>query len=462
MLSWFRRPDREFDDAWREVLERNVWQYRVLDPPRRERVHTVVAKMVPRVHWEGGSGFAVTDEMRATVSGAAALMTLGLDEPFDFPKLHTVILYERGYRDRSNQGATILGGSSDPIFGEQVETSSARLGEAWQWGPVVLSWRDTLRSARARGRGDNLVLHEFAHHLDGLDGSTDGVPRMPTHETERLWYEVTEDEYHRLVGQARRHEVTLLDQYGATNRAEFFAVSTECFFERPHDLKERHAELFGLLATFYRQDPSEWVPRHSAEQRRPRRRCRAPLRVDLRGLGLRGADALFTRGCELANHGDYRAAEEAFTEALKIEPDDPETFTHRAEIRLELDDVHGALDDALQALTLDPRDVAPRLVAADAYLTLGHAASAAPLVRSALSDDRSSAYAWMLSGWIELEQGHPKKAERACRESLRLDALSADAHYLMAEALDAQGREDQAATHRRRADQLGLGASAED
>lgn len=459
MLSWFFKPSGPpFDDAWRDLLQRNVWHYRALAPGPRERVHEVVGAMVAGKHWEGGSGLVVTDEMRVTISGVAALMTLGLDAPFFFPKLKTVIVYESGYRQPLRSKAGILETHGDPIFGGGPTLPESRLGEAWQWGPVVLSWRDVLRSASAPGKGDNLVLHEFAHHLDGLDGAMDGAPMMPDPEEQHRWYEVTDDEYHRLVGQARRREVTLLDHYGASNRAEFFAVSTECFFERPQEMRERHAHLFELLGEFYRQDPTEWVPRHAAD-RRPstRRRKGGPIQVDLRGLGLHGADASFARGCELMSHGEYEAAEEAFTEAIRHAPDDAEALAQRAEARLALGDERLALGDALRALELDPQDDDARLLAADAFLTLDMPGEAAPLVKRALGNDRKSAYAWTLQGWVDLAEGRPKRAQRAAREALRLEPLSADAHDLMAEVLEDLGQSDEAAKHRRRAEQLGPG-----
>ncbi len=104
----------------------------------------------------------------------------------------------------------------------------------------------------------NVVLHEFAHYLDGLDGSFDGTPPLDR-PLEKTWYRVTEAEYLRLVGSARRGEATLLNHYGATSRAEFFAIATECFFEQPRAMRERHPELYGVLREFYRQDPAQWL-----------------------------------------------------------------------------------------------------------------------------------------------------------------------------------------------------------
>jgi Mlc titration factor MtfA (ptsG expression regulator) len=96
--------------------------------------------------------------------------------------------------------------------------------------------------------------------MDGLDGSTDGAPPMTDYAFEKQWYRVTQAEYRRLLHFAHRGERTLLDHYGATNRAEFFAVATESFFAQPHALAEAHSELFAVLARLFGQDPRVWLP----------------------------------------------------------------------------------------------------------------------------------------------------------------------------------------------------------
>ena len=123
-------------------------------------------------------------------------------------------------------------------------------------GPIVLSW-DAARHGVANERdGRNVVYHEFAHKLDMLDGWADGVPPLASRERLGVWNEVVEREYAALVDAARRGTKTVLDPYGATNRAEFFAVATEAFFERPRRLRDRLPDLYACLARFYRQDPA--------------------------------------------------------------------------------------------------------------------------------------------------------------------------------------------------------------
>ena len=120
--------------------------------------------------------------------------------------------------------------------------------------------RDVLRCGRNASRGGNVLLHELAHHLDGLNGEWDGMPTLADRAEEERWLIVTECEYRRLLRSVERGEPTLLDSDGAESPTEFFAVATECFFERPHAMQRRQPLLYRLLGDFYRQDPAAWLP----------------------------------------------------------------------------------------------------------------------------------------------------------------------------------------------------------
>ena len=254
-FSWFKDRRRQellaepFPAAWRQHLVDNVRHYAHLDSPHRAVVQAVVRVLVAEKHWTGGGGFAITDEMKVTVAAQASLLVLGLDEPYYFDRVQSIILYPGAY-------------ARPPQFQHYLNSPEGThyLGEAWYHSPIVLSWRQALQAGRNASNGGNLVLHEFAHHLDGLDGGMNGTPPLAGREQENTWYRVTAAEYRRLVGKTNRHEVTLLDQYGATNKAEFFAVATECFFERPHAMRRQHEELYAVLREFYRQDPVQWLP----------------------------------------------------------------------------------------------------------------------------------------------------------------------------------------------------------
>ena len=255
VFSWLRERRRRrwltepFSEDWRAALRDRVRHYQYLNDAQRERLEGFVQVVAAEKDWAGGGGFKLTDEMKVVIAGYAGVMTLGLSEPYYFDRLHTIIVYPGGYVAQRSKFEV------QPLF----EPADDRLGEAWHRGPVVLSWAEIAGNKRRRP-GDNLVFHEFAHHVDGLAGDIDGVPPMTNWNQERTWYHVTEQEFDRLVHDARRGEATLLDQYGATNRAEFFAVATECFFERPRAMRAGHPELYHVLAEFYCQDVAEWLP----------------------------------------------------------------------------------------------------------------------------------------------------------------------------------------------------------
>ena len=112
------------------------------------------------------------------------------------------------------------------------------------------------KSAYDESDGRNLVLHEFAHKLDLLDGFADGCPPLQGREQHRRWHEVMTAEFAALQAADAVGRATVLDHYGATNPAEFFAVATEAFFEKARDLRARHGELYAALRDYYRQDPA--------------------------------------------------------------------------------------------------------------------------------------------------------------------------------------------------------------
>jgi MtfA peptidase len=478
-LSWWffgRRTVGDFDPAWRRWLESNVWQWAYLSAERRAKVERVVARMVAERRWEGAGGLTVTDEMRVTIAGVAALMTVGLEDrngraPFAFDQLKTVLLYPAAYREPYGHERTntilgdILGGEQPTPDDDSFDRGAQRLGEAWGEGTVVLSWRDTLRTARARGRGANLVLHEFAHHLDGLDGAMDGQPTMPDRASQRAWYAVTDAEFHRLVGAARRSEATLLDHYGATNTAEFFAVATECFFERPREMRSRHAELYRVLSSFYRQDPAQWtpegaqdiaVPRESAQpRRRGGRRARGTNgHPDFSHLGLSDADRAFTEAIHLYGEGNFDAAERALSGVLTAHSQDAEALSLRAAVRLELEDVRNAARDAAQSVDLDPDDNEARCTLADALMELGNDTGAQRQISRVLRNEKDLPYAWFLEGLLAEHAGDFRRAKRAYAACVALEPFDAEAHLGLAEAFDKLGDKVKARFHRERAVQL--------
>jgi Mlc titration factor MtfA (ptsG expression regulator) len=255
MLGFFTRRRRErlraqaLPEPWVEILRRNVPLYACLTDDERRALHGHMQVFLDEKHFEGCGGLELTDEIRVTIAGQACLLLLNRETDY-YRRLITILVYPSAYVAPSIEP---LGGGL-VIAGEQV-----RLGEAWTKGVVVLSWDDVLRGASDLHDGRNVVLHEFAHQLDQEDGAADGAPILPRRSMYVAWARVLGREYEQLRRDAASGRRSVLDDYAATNPAEFFAVATECFFEKPLQLRARHPELYDELFAYYRQDPAARV-----------------------------------------------------------------------------------------------------------------------------------------------------------------------------------------------------------
>ena len=136
-----------------------------------------------------------------------------------------------------------------------------RAGESWQEGQVILSWEDVLEGAADPHDGWNVVIHEFAHQLDAETGANDGTPSLPSPSRRACWSAVLQSAFDELRTAVQRgEENTFLDPYGASDPVEFFAVSTECFFEQGPELRANHPDLYNELQALYQVDTSAWLP----------------------------------------------------------------------------------------------------------------------------------------------------------------------------------------------------------
>ncbi|HVH11216.1 MAG TPA: M90 family metallopeptidase [Gemmatimonadales bacterium] len=250
-LRAMRLPSGPLPPTWRAILERDVPLARHLSPEERERLLRLVQVFLRDKHIEGCGGLIVTEEMKVTIAAEACLLLLHWDGPV-YPLLRTVLVYPEGFVPKKAVGRAVTG---------EIDSSlEPEIGESWQDGVVVISWADAARAAQGQALdGENVVLHEFAHQLDQADGVAYGAQVLPTGAL-RTWGRVLSTEYERLRGEAAEGRPSVLDPYGATNKAEFFAVATEAFFEHPLALEQERPELYAQLRAFYRQDPARRTP----------------------------------------------------------------------------------------------------------------------------------------------------------------------------------------------------------
>jgi Mlc titration factor MtfA (ptsG expression regulator) len=252
LFSWLKRRRRAqilaqpFSPEWLEDLKANVAHYRQLSQAEQAKLRDDLRIFISERDWEGCGGLPMTDEIKVTIAAQACLLILGLTIDF-YRRVPTILVYPTGYRAPAKES---MGGDA------YLETESSRLGEAHYGGPVILSWDEVLDGGQHPGAGTNLVFHEFAHQLDMLDGSVDGTPPTDSRAQARRWHDVMSAEFRRLARDNEAGRETVLDPYGLTNEAEFFAVATECFFDAPGPLREEHPDLYTLLQEYYRQDPA--------------------------------------------------------------------------------------------------------------------------------------------------------------------------------------------------------------
>ena len=234
-----------FPAAWRAILEANVAVSRFLLAASQQKLRDVTRILVAEKSWEGVGGLRLTDEITVTIAGQAARLVLGFDGEY-FGNVETILVYPQAFLVKTQRPG---------VGGMLVEETVPYAGEAALRGPVIISWAD-VRAGIAMGDGRNVVLHEFAHKLDMRDGAADGAPYLQDAAQVDEWARVMSAEYLALAAQTQAGEPTLLDPYGTTNAAEFFAVATECFFERPRPMQAAHPDLYGVLRGYYRQDPA--------------------------------------------------------------------------------------------------------------------------------------------------------------------------------------------------------------
>ena len=237
--------------AEQAVLERSIPFYHQMAPELQRQLQRLVQQFLHQKKFVGCAGLEVTHAMRLTIAAQACLLLLNKPSKV-YRGLHTILVYPGAFiAERNEVGAG----------GVVTAARQQMLGESWSDGRIVLSWDDVERGSLDWQGGNNVVLHEFAHQLDSESGSNNGAPYLGSPDNYRSWSEVLSRDYANL-----RHEAWLgrqdsvLDHYGATNPAEFFAVVTETFFTRPWQLAERHEALYNELQKYYRVDPRYWLP----------------------------------------------------------------------------------------------------------------------------------------------------------------------------------------------------------
>ncbi len=253
MFRFFKERQRRqlrtqpFPNDWRSIISRNIPFFDRLPSEDQRELLGHVQVFLAEKKFEGCGGLKLTDEIRVTIATQACLLILHRRTDY-YPQLVTILVYPSGYvvdEKRHLEGHIWSAGTE------------GRLGETGRrMGSMVLAWDAAKSGATDPSDGKNLVLHEFAHQLDFEDFAADGVPALSSRDARLSWAGVMKMEFAALRAADETGIPTLLNTYGATNPAEFFAVATEAFFEQPLALRRQHPRLYGELQGFFRQDPA--------------------------------------------------------------------------------------------------------------------------------------------------------------------------------------------------------------
>ncbi|MEM7143703.1 MAG: M90 family metallopeptidase [Verrucomicrobiota bacterium] len=237
-------------EGWPPILDKNFPLYRHIPPDIKSRLHQYMHVFLAEKSFEGCGGLEITEEMRVSIAAQACLLLLN-DRGNFYPALRSILVYPDEY---VNRRGLFLRSDHD----ERDER--VLIGESWESGSVVLSWKHVRQGGKIINDGVNVVFHEFAHQLDQVSGNTDGAPELAGQHRYGAWSATMKTAYERLNRRIDRGQRTLFDEYGATNPAEFFAVATETFFEKARRMKKEYPDLYREFATFYKLDPADWRP----------------------------------------------------------------------------------------------------------------------------------------------------------------------------------------------------------
>jgi Mlc titration factor MtfA (ptsG expression regulator) len=253
VFDLFRRRRRRklraqtFPDEWRAHVDRNLPHFGRLTVNEQAEMLGHAQVLLAEKRFEGCGGLELTDEIRVTIAVQAARLLLNRDDDY-FPTVTSVLVYPAAVTHRQTEHV-------DGGIVAESDISAAGLATG-RLGAIVLAWDSVTRGLSDPSDAHDVVLHEFAHELDYRDRTFDGTPVLPNRTAYGAWGRTMQREFDAHRAAVAAGSPTAIDEYGAKNPAEFFAVLTEHFFERPVELRQRHAALYDVLREFYRQDPA--------------------------------------------------------------------------------------------------------------------------------------------------------------------------------------------------------------
>lgn len=212
------------------------------------RLRDLTVLFMHEKQFAAAAGLELTEDMRLSIAVQACILVLELDLDY-YRGWSGIIVYPEQFVPRHQHVDEA---------GVVHEGDAHYAGEAWQGGPVVLSWADIEGSDYPDGV--NVVIHEFAHKLDMLNGEANGFPPLHRAMNREAWAETMNSAYEDFSARVDAGEDTIIDPYAAESPGEFFAVMSEAFFELPDVVDDEYRPVYEQLRQFYRQDPLARLP----------------------------------------------------------------------------------------------------------------------------------------------------------------------------------------------------------
>lgn len=240
----FNQP---FPPSWQQILQQQMPLYNKLPPDLQKQLQGHINVFLAEKKFYGCDDLNITDEIRIIIAAQACLLLLNKATDY-YPNFQTILVYPARFTSqRAEHDGEVV-----------IEHKPVRSGESWHRGPVIISWQDAKYGSQIETDGENVVLHEFAHKLDEENPDGEGLPLLASSAYYVSWARVLSREFTRLNELHHLQHKQLINDYAKTSPAEFFAVLTELYFEKPGQLHNQHPELYKELYNFYRVDPVSW------------------------------------------------------------------------------------------------------------------------------------------------------------------------------------------------------------
>ncbi|KKN31078.1 hypothetical protein LCGC14_0827590 [marine sediment metagenome] len=240
--------DFALNSQQKDILLRCMPIYKKMTDADRDKLERHITWFLNEKRFVGCDGLRLTSAMKLIVAADACVLVLNKPWPL-YRNVKEILLYPSAYYAPQ---------STRDSAGLVSYHNTVRLGESWPGGTLVLSWHDVLEGNRLPSDGHNLVFHEFAHQLDQETGKTTGTPILKSSADYKEWGRVFSRAFTQLKSHVAYSMPHVIHSYGATNEAEFFAVLTETFLEKPAELRRYDPEIYSMLVNYYQFDPIVW------------------------------------------------------------------------------------------------------------------------------------------------------------------------------------------------------------